>query len=86
LHFYDFLLNCYRISNSALKITQGGPYGTIPMSLGFCRQPLGLLYLPARGPWLEEEGEQGLDGRVPARKVTDGEVRGEEKLQGLTGD
>jgi hypothetical protein len=30
------------------------------------------------------KGEQGWNGRVPARRITDGEVRGEGKLQGLT--
>jgi hypothetical protein len=54
------------------------------MSVGLSRQPLGLLYLPTRGPWPEEQGEQGLDGCVPARRVTGGEVRGEGKFQGLT--
>jgi hypothetical protein len=41
LHFYVFSLNCYGISKSAGKITQGGPYSTIPMSLGFADSPLG---------------------------------------------
>jgi hypothetical protein len=36
------------------------------------------------GPWLEEEGEQRKGGRVPAERATGGEVRGEEKFQGLT--
>jgi hypothetical protein len=37
-----------------------------------------------KGPWPEEEEEQRLDGHVPARRATGGEVRGEGKLQGLT--
>jgi hypothetical protein len=36
------------------------------------------------GPWPEEEEEQRKGGRVPAERATDGEVRGEEKFQGLT--
>jgi hypothetical protein len=54
------------------------------MSHTLCRQPLGLLHILTRGPWPEVKREQGLDGRVPARGVTGGEVRGEGKSQGLT--
>jgi hypothetical protein len=50
------------------------------MSHTLCRQPLGLLHLLTRGPWPEVKGEQGLDGHVPARRVTGGEG----KSQGLT--
>jgi hypothetical protein len=84
LHFYDFSLNCYGISNSTAQITKGSLYGTIHLSHGFHRQPPGHLILPTRGPWPEEEGEQRLDGHVPAGRATGGEVRGEGKLQGLT--
>jgi hypothetical protein len=34
-------LNCYGISKSAAKLTQGGPSVTIPMCLGFADSPLG---------------------------------------------
>jgi hypothetical protein len=49
-----------------------------------CKQPPRLLLLLTRGPWPEIDGEQGLDGRVSARGVAGGEVRGKERAQELT--
>jgi hypothetical protein len=46
------------------------------MSHTLCRQPLGLLILPTRGPWLWSERGQGFDRPVPATAITGGEGGG----------
>jgi hypothetical protein len=50
----------------------------------FAGTPLELFKSFQIGPWPEEEEEQRKGGRVPAERATGGEVRGEEKFQGLT--
>jgi hypothetical protein len=49
----------------------------------FAGIPLELLKSIKIGPWPEEEGEQRKGGRLPVERATGGEVRGEEKFQGL---
>jgi hypothetical protein len=76
LHFYDFFLNCYRISNSTAKITKGVLIGTIHLSLGFADNPLGFCIFQPEVPGRGQRGRRGVDRPVPATAIAGGEGGG----------